>query len=61
MSPGFSVILRQGPDMVFAVWSGTHWSLFRLDTDNPRLWESKQTFRSFTDAARAHIDWVEHA
>jgi hypothetical protein len=52
MSPGFSVILRQGPCMAFATWTGAAWSLFLVDTD-AGLCEERESFSSFTEARRS--------
>jgi hypothetical protein len=51
MSPGFSVILRQGPCMAFATWTGATWRLFLFDTDAIRC-EDCGDYASFTEAAQ---------
>jgi hypothetical protein len=58
MSPGFSVILRQGPCIAFATWTGAAWRLFLVDTD-AGLCEEGGEFPSFPEVRRS-LDRGKH-
>jgi hypothetical protein len=50
--PGETFVLRQAPDMVYVVWTGNEWSLFRLSLDTGTSGHVGD-FPSFIEAKRA--------
>ena len=51
--PDTCIVLRQSPDMVYVVWTGLAWSVFRLDIDTA-LCGHVGDYPSFIEAKRAY-------
>lgn len=65
ITPGTSVILHHGNDLVYTVFTGLAWSLVRLDIELGTCVTGTQDYRCFLEAKQAHdagaIRWEERS